>query len=65
MSVSPDTSRPDAANRSSGPGTVLVRGVRPLGGDPVDLLLRDGVIAQIGRGAAAPVAPGARLVPAD
>ncbi|MDQ1293289.1 MAG: dihydroorotase, partial [Actinomycetota bacterium] len=40
-------------------------GVRPLGGDPVDLLLRDGVIAQIGRGAAAPVAPGARLVPAD
>lgn len=27
----------------------LIRGARPLGGDPVDLLLRDGVIAEIGR----------------
>jgi dihydroorotase len=28
----------------------LVRGVRPLGGDPTDLLLRDGVIAAVGQG---------------
>jgi len=27
----------------------LLRGVRPLGGDPTDLLLRDGVIAAVGR----------------
>jgi dihydroorotase len=30
------------------PGEVVVRGVRLLGGDPVDLLLRDGVVAEIG-----------------
>jgi dihydroorotase len=34
--------------------TWLVRGVRPLGGDPVDLLLRDGVVAEIGRRLGAP-----------
>ncbi len=28
----------------------LLRGVRPLGGDPTDLLLRDGVIAAVGTG---------------
>ncbi len=28
----------------------LLRGVRPLGGDPTDLLLRDGVIAAVGQG---------------
>ena len=27
----------------------LLRGVRPLGGDPTDLLLRDGVVAAVGR----------------
>jgi len=30
-------------------GRHLLRGVRPLGGDPVDLLLADGVIAAVGR----------------
>ena len=42
---------------SAGPGgagapppVVLVRGARPLGGRPTDLLLRDGVIADIGTG---------------
>ncbi|WP_017614379.1 dihydroorotase [Nocardiopsis salina] len=29
-------------------GPYLIRGARPLGGDPVDLLLRDGTVAQIG-----------------
>lgn len=28
--------------------TYLIRGARPLGGDPVDVLIRDGVIAEIG-----------------
>ena len=31
----------------------LVRGARPLGGEPVDLLLRDGVIADMGAGVSA------------
>jgi dihydroorotase len=33
---------------------ILIRGARPYGEDPVDLLLRDGVIAEIGTGLAAP-----------
>ena len=32
----------------------LVEGVRPYGGRPVDLLLRDGVVAEVGRGLSAP-----------
>jgi len=32
----------------------LVRGVRPYGGDPVDLLLRGGVVAEVGQRLAAP-----------
>jgi dihydroorotase len=42
--------------------TFLLRGARPLGGAPCDLLLRDGVIAQIGHRLDA---PGARVVDAD
>ncbi|HTK62361.1 MAG TPA: hypothetical protein VL595_08295, partial [Pseudonocardia sp.] len=34
--------------------TILITGVRPYGGDPVDMLLRDGVIAEIGTGLSAP-----------
>jgi dihydroorotase len=44
-----ETTATDRADRA-----VLVRGVRPYGtGEPVDLVLRDGVIAQIGEGVAA------------
>jgi dihydroorotase len=42
--------------------TVLIKGARLLGGEPADLLLRDGVIADIGSGLAA---PGATTVDAD
>jgi dihydroorotase len=38
----------------TGEATWLVRGARPYGEDPVDLLLRDGVIAEVGRSVAAP-----------
>ena len=31
-------------------GTWLIRGARPLGGDPADVLVRDGLIAEIGPG---------------
>ncbi|MGH3099047.1 MAG: dihydroorotase [Streptosporangiales bacterium] len=40
----------------------LVRGARPLGGDPVDMLLRDGMIAELGAGLAA---NGCEVVDAD
>src|SRR6201990_1274081 len=40
----------------------LLRGVRPLGGDPVDVLLADGRISEIGRGLSA---AGAHTVDAD
>jgi dihydroorotase len=40
----------------------LLRGARPLGGEPVDVLLRDGVIAEMGTGLSA---PGAKVVDAD
>ena len=42
--------------------TILVRGARLLGGEPVDLLLRDGVVAELGRGLGS---AGARVVEAD
>ncbi len=38
------------------PGSYLLTGVRPLGGDPVDVLLADGVIAEMGAGLAATTA---------
>ncbi|MBA2640024.1 MAG: dihydroorotase, partial [Nocardioidaceae bacterium] len=41
---------------------LLVRGARPLGADPVDLLLRDGRIVEIGAGL---TSRGARVVEAD
>lgn len=44
------------------PGAVLVRGVRPLGGEATDLLLEDGVIARTGHGLGA---AGAGVVRAD
>lgn len=40
----------------------LLKGVRPLGGDPTDLLLRDGVVAEAGTGLSA---DGAQVVDAD
>lgn len=44
--------------------TTILRGARPLGGDPVDLVLRDGTIAEIvATGTAS--APGATVVEAD
>ena len=43
-------------------GTYLIRGARPLGADPVDLLIEDGVISQIGAGLGA---AGATVVEAD
>ena len=42
--------------------TWLVRGARPLGGDPTDLLLRDGVVAEVGAGL---TAAGAEVMDAD
>jgi dihydroorotase len=42
--------------------TWLVRGARPLGGDPTDLLLRDGVVAEVGAGL---TAAGAEVIDAD
>jgi dihydroorotase len=42
--------------------TWLVRGARPLGAEPTDLLLRDGVVAEVGVGLAA---AGAEVVDAD
>lgn len=35
-------------------GPYLIRGARPLGGDPVDLLLREGTVARVGTGLEAP-----------
>jgi dihydroorotase len=49
-------------NSTHGHPGYLVRGARPLGGEPVDLLLRDGVIAEVGAGLPA---PGAVHVAAD
>jgi dihydroorotase len=40
----------------------LIRGARVVGGEPADLLLRDGVVAEVGRGL---TAAGARVVDAD
>ena len=37
--------------------TWLIRGARPLGGDPADILVAGGVIAEIGPAAAAWPAP--------
>ena len=42
--------------------TWLVRGARPLGGDPTDLLLRGGVVAEVGAGL---TAAGAEVIDAD
>jgi len=42
--------------------TWLVRGARPLGGDPTDLLLQDGVVAEVGAGL---TAAGAEVIDAD
>jgi len=44
-------------------GTWLVRGARPYGGEPVDLLLRDGLLVEAGRRLAVP--RGARRLDAD
>lgn len=42
--------------------TFLIKGCRPLGGDPTDLLLRDGVLVEVGPGLSA---AGATVVDAD
>ncbi len=42
--------------------TYLIKGARPLGADPIDLLISDGVIADLGTGLSA---AGARVVEAD
>lgn len=57
----PDEAR-NTGRRAGGRGTVLVRGARPLGAAPCDILLRDGVIAETG---AHLEALGARIVDAD
>jgi dihydroorotase len=45
---------------------LLIRGARPLGGDPTDLLLRDGVLVEIGAAAAAAgIRPGVPVIDAD
>ncbi|MCW2638752.1 MAG: dihydroorotase [Dactylosporangium sp.] len=42
--------------------TYLVKGARILGGEPADLVIRDGVVAEMGRGLSV---PGAQVVDAD
>ncbi|HMA45811.1 MAG TPA: dihydroorotase [Frankiaceae bacterium] len=49
-------------SREAAAGDWLVRGARVLGGEPADLLLRDGLVAQVGRGLSA---RGATLLAAD
>ena len=39
------------AGMTSGMPTILIRGARPYGEDPADLLIRDGVVAAVGPGA--------------
>ena len=36
---------------AAGAGTWLIKGARPLGGDPADILIRDGMVAELGSGA--------------
>ncbi len=55
-----ETKRPGAG---AGTRPVLLRGVRPLGGQPVDVLLADGLIAGIGSSLQTP--PDAELIDAD
>jgi dihydroorotase len=43
----------------------LIKDVRPLGGDPADILIRDGVVAEIGPGLAAADAADAAVIDAD
>jgi dihydroorotase len=50
------------ARPAHGAAAWVIRGARPLGGEPTDILLRDGMIAEIGPGAAA---SGARILRAD
>ncbi|WP_017557793.1 dihydroorotase [Nocardiopsis baichengensis] len=40
------------AKENDNGGAYLIRGARPLGGEPADILLRDGTVAAIGAGAA-------------
>jgi len=44
------------------PGSWLIKGARPLGGDPADILVRDGVIDSIGDG---PAPAGAQVLDAS
>ena len=43
---------------STSQGVWLIRGARPLGGSPADVVIRDGVIDSVGDG---PAPPGARV----
>ncbi|WP_218974661.1 dihydroorotase [Streptomyces sp. NP160] len=45
--------------------TTLVRGARPFGGEPADLLLRDGAIAEVGAAGSLAAPDGARTVEAE
>ena len=47
------------------PRAWVITGARPLGGEPADFLLSDGVIAEIGAGCDGGAEPGARLLDAD
>src|SRR2546421_843544 len=42
----------------------LIRGARPLGGDPADIGIRDGLVAGLGPGAAAAAGTGAQVLDA-
>jgi len=44
----------------SGGGGWLIRGARPLGGDPADIGVRDGLVAGVGPGAAGRPGAGAQ-----
>jgi dihydroorotase len=45
-------------------GSWLIKGARPLGGDPADIGIRDGLVAGLGPGAAAAAGAGAQVLDA-
>jgi dihydroorotase len=47
---------------TAGTGGWVIKGARPLGGDPADIVIRDGLITALGPGGADQAGPGARVL---
>ncbi|MBO0789157.1 MAG: amidohydrolase family protein, partial [Actinobacteria bacterium] len=60
--MSPAKASPARSGRAAAKREWVIKGARPLGGEPADILIRDEVIAAIGDGASA---PGAQEISAD